>query len=68
MVKKDTGSVDVQNGTVDEYTLPPIVIEFVYLHAGVALNLNALKAKAPPITAKSAIKERKILAFFMIFY
>ncbi|MCF6406622.1 hypothetical protein L3C95_27235 [Chitinophaga filiformis] len=68
VVKKDTGSVDVQNGTVEEYTLPPIVIELVYLHAGVLLNLKALKAKAPPTTARRAIRERKSLAVFMVFF
>jgi len=67
VVKKDTGFVDVQNGTVDEYTLPPIVIEFVFLHAGLALNLKALKAKAPPITPIKAIIKRRILAFLIAF-
>lgn len=43
-------------------------MELVYLQAGFALNLEALKAKAIPITANRAIRERKILAFFMVFY
>jgi len=42
-------------------------MEFVYRHAGLALNLKALKAKTPPATASSAISERKILAFFIAF-
>ncbi|PSL33537.1 hypothetical protein CLV42_103520 [Chitinophaga ginsengisoli] len=67
VVKKDTACVEVQNDTVEAYTLPPIVIAVVYLHAGLALNLKALKAKAPPTTASRAMMERKILAFFMAF-
>jgi hypothetical protein len=36
----------------------------VKLHAGVALNLAALKAKAPPIAPIARIAVKMIFAFF----